>query len=124
MNPRFCDGEAVMASAPRSERRVEVRFRPVREAGCEVEAIDKEDRWPAVVRDLSRHGVGLVLERRFSPGTILEVELRQPELVREVRVVQVTKLAANQWLLGCTLNVPLAPADLRRLIGEDSPGTS
>ena len=34
--------------------------------------------WPGKVRDISRGGVGLVMQHRFRPGTRLDIELRDP----------------------------------------------
>jgi hypothetical protein len=100
------------------ERRVAVRY-PCRQpiAGCEVEAEELEERWPAQIRDVSATGMGLVLPHRFPPGTMLVVEIETPrhELLgtATLYVVHATGLPDGHWLLGCTLKEPLSDKQLR-----------
>ncbi|MFO0852104.1 MAG: serine/threonine-protein kinase [Gemmataceae bacterium] len=79
-----------------------------------------EERWPLVIRDVSAGGVGLLLARRFEPGTVLGIELAggpddRPRRV-DVRVVRVRKDRAGHWAHGCALVTPAADADLRGLL--------
>jgi hypothetical protein len=81
---------------------------------------DKDAAWKTTICDVSRAGLGLVLPRRFEPGTVLFVELslrggeeRRPLLARVVRVV---RQAEGGWLLGCTFSSQLGEDELRRLI--------
>jgi hypothetical protein len=81
---------------------------------------DKDAAWKATICDVSRTGLGLVLPRRFEPGTVLFVELslrggeeRRPLLARVVRAV---RQAEGGWLLGCSFASPLGEDELGRLI--------
>src|SRR4051812_41582096 len=58
----------------------------------------KASAWKATIRDVSRVGLGLLLARRFEPGTVLFVELslrdgeeRRPLLARVVRAARQTE---------------------------------
>lgn len=61
--------------------------------------------WFAQVRDLSASGIGLLVRRRYEPGTLLLIEVTSPDhhLMRSLkaRVVHATP-DGNNWLLGCT----------------------
>src|SRR6266852_5573405 len=63
--------------------------------------------WPAVVRDMSRTGLGLIIDRRFEPGTALRLEWHaDPDAVLPPllgRVVRVSQAPDHRWCHGCTL---------------------
>jgi hypothetical protein len=78
--------------------------------------------WSATVRNISCGGVGLVLDRRFEPGTGLTIEIPQTTSSRDttlfVRVVHVRDLTEGKWLVGCAFLSELSMdeiADLLRL---------
>jgi PilZ domain len=88
----------------------------------------EEPRWPGTIRDVSRGGLGLVLGRRFEPGTALFVELgaaggedRRPLLAR---VVHVKRLGGGAWLLGCAFASRLGDDELRLLLALGGPAPS
>jgi serine/threonine protein kinase len=61
--------------------------------------------WPATVSDLSAQGIGLILARRFEPGTVFTVELegglrKQPRALT-AQVVRVLPDAFGHWFHGC-----------------------
>jgi hypothetical protein len=81
--------------------------------------------WGGTVRDISANGIGLLLNRRFEPGTRLVIELpslacgtRQSVLAR---VVHATPLAIGFWLLGCVFSAPLPEDEFHALIGRADP---
>jgi serine/threonine protein kinase len=80
--------------------------------------------WPLVVRDVSATGLGVLLARRFEPGTRFAVELGalpgRPEVRLPATVVRVESEQAGHWVHGCRFDAPLAPADLERLVSESS----
>lgn len=90
------------------------------EASCRSVTSVKDDPWPARVRDLSSGSIGLVLTRRFEPGTLLVIELENKEqslnhtLVG--RVVRATAQNSGAWMLGCTLANRIAEDDLEALL--------
>ncbi len=63
--------------------------------------------WPAIVRDLSRTGLGLIIDRRFEPGTALRLEWHaDPDAVLPPllgRVVRLAEAPHNRWCHGCIL---------------------
>jgi hypothetical protein len=72
-----------------------------------------------MIQNVSSTGIGLVLGRRFEPGTTLSVELpgtdRRPLLAR---VVQVQRQPDGRWLLGCTLASRLSEEEVEQMRGQ------
>lgn len=102
-------------------RASEAKRKPVGlEAHCRSVAAVKDDPWPARVRDLSAGSIGLLLTRRFEPGTLLVIELEHKEsslshtLVG--RVVHASQSTNGSWMLGCTLANKIAEDDLQALL--------
>jgi serine/threonine protein kinase len=80
----------------------------------------EDELWPLIVRDVSQSGLGVVLARRFEPGTQLTVEgapdpSGRPELL-PLRVVRVESEQAGHWVHGCRFDPPLHPEQLRALL--------
>jgi hypothetical protein len=90
------------------------------EAFCRSVAAVKDDPWPARVRDLSSGSIGLVLTRRFEPGTLLVIELEKKtaSLSHTLvgRVVHATAQNNGGWMIGCTLANKIAEDDLQALL--------
>jgi serine/threonine protein kinase len=94
----------------KSERRRSPRRPAVQGAACLVDTgitpgeTDAVEAWPAAVRDLSASGVGLVLARRFEPGTQfgldLETSIRKGSRPA-ARVIWVRADGYGCWLHGC-----------------------
>jgi serine/threonine protein kinase len=83
---------------------------------------DSVEQWPATVQDIAPGGVCLFLGRRFEPGTVLTVMLRQgdamPPATHEARVVRVHERGAGLWQVGCRfVPRPLTEEELRALTG-------
>lgn len=112
-------------SAPGTAKRAPVDGRPTGrkpqgiEAFCRSVAAVKDDPWPARVRDLSSGSIGLILTRRFEPGTLLVIELEKKtaNLSHTLvgRVVHATA-QTNGWMIGCTLANKIAEDDLQALL--------
>jgi hypothetical protein len=108
-----------------AERRAWVRYATTLETICEPIAAltvdETECGWPARVRDLSAGGVGLSLERRFEPGTILLIELAtgqdEPSFVAPVKVIHATADGDGHWILGCAFTRPLDEEQVQALVG-------
>jgi hypothetical protein len=81
---------------------------------------DNDLSWPATVRDISVKGVGLVLRRRFEPGTGLAIEVpataTHPGDTLLGKVVHATALAGGNWLLGCQFVSELGDDELTGLL--------
>jgi len=82
----------------------------------------KEQNWSALVRDLSRGGVGLVLDSYLEAGSELAIEIPRTTDVQakhlHVRVVHATALPGGRWLLGCSLVKPLSEAEMHTLLAQ------
>src|SRR5260370_19589017 len=63
--------------------------------------------WPAIIRDMSRTGLCLIIDRRFEPGTALRLEWHaDPDAVLPPllgRVVRLAQAPDDRWCHGCTL---------------------
>jgi serine/threonine protein kinase len=80
---------------------------------------ETEEAWPGTMHDLAPRGVGLVIPRRFEPGTVLRVDLESTTgAVRglAVRVTNVRSEALGHWFHGCVFPSALTDADLRDLL--------
>ena len=107
------------------DRRASVRY-PCSEDGfgiensCRPVGTKKSESWSATVNDLSTGGMGLLVNRRFEPDTLLTVELHDSEeatvrllLVRVVRALQQDR---SSWLLGCEFPTKMTEAELLTLM--------
>jgi hypothetical protein len=106
---------------PGAAKPAESKRKPVGvEAFCRSVAAVKDDPWPARVRDISSGSIGLLLTRRFEPGTLLVIELEKKEqslshtLVG--RVVHAAQSNNGGWMVGCTLANKIAEDDLQALL--------
>jgi hypothetical protein len=72
--------------------------------------------------DVSTTGIGVLLARRFEPGTALSIELvigteKKPRRV-PVHVVRVQQERAGHWVHGCAFDVPLSEELLKRILKD------
>jgi len=76
--------------------------------------------WPATIRNISRGGVGLVVDRRFERGTglFIECQTKKAECVGPymARVVHATSRPDGIWLLGCSFVRPLTDEQLNEFL--------
>ncbi len=107
-----------------AERRSAARF-PLKVGSCAIVDVNahgagEEERWPLVVRDVGVAGIGLLLARRFEPGTDLADELAAgPDGKAErlpVRVVRVQEDRAGHWVHGCVFPNPLPDDQIQALL--------
>jgi hypothetical protein len=81
---------------------------------------EAEEAWPGTMHDLAPRGVGLIIPRRFEPGTVLRVDLESanggPARALSARVAHVRSEALGHWFHGCVFSAPLTDADLRDLL--------
>lgn len=117
---------AARGARPDSNRRRAVRYPCALATVCEVatsihpEPGPRLDHWPGQVINLSVTGVGLLLNRRFEPGTVATLSLETPDqavqLQVEMQVVRAIPAGNNQWFIGAALASPLERNDLRKLL--------
>jgi hypothetical protein len=113
---------APVATPPRANCRVSERHPCGLKTSCQPVAAraDNDFMWPAIVRDVSVSGIGLVLPRRFERGAGLAIEIpradgNRPESLL-ARVVHATSLPRGLWLLGCSFPSPLSEDELQGLL--------
>lgn len=74
----------------------------------------------ALIKDFTRLGVGLIVQQRFEPGTILAIQLRSANTglscVLSGIVHHCTELADGARLLGCRLSRPLSDEEALALL--------
>jgi hypothetical protein len=114
--PHAAAAAGLFGSTPdRTDRRATVRYPSEQEGACQPFGGDTELRWSAKIQNVSADGLGLVLNRRFEPRTLLLVELRGTGQTAArlllVRVVRAQKVSARAWMVGCVF--------ARRLTHED-----
>jgi len=88
-----------------TQRRVTVRYPSHLRGSCHTVHARQAAGWPAQFLNVSCGGLGLLLQRRFEPGTVLAVEPLDvnggTSSVLLVRVIHATRRADGGWLLGC-----------------------
>lgn len=89
------------------------------EASCHPIASAKDEPWPAQVRELTAGGIGLMIKRRFEPGTLLAVELQSSttDFSRTLvaRVIHAKSQGGGDWVIGCILASKLDEEELESL---------
>jgi serine/threonine protein kinase len=121
-------GETPRAARPvRPERRSSPRVACSVPSDCRPVGDAPRVRWRAQIQDVSATGIGLLLTRRFEPGTVLVVQLRGVtcEAPRRfvARVVHVCKQPRRRWMAGCRLFAGLTAEEIRDLQEAASAGT-
>lgn len=109
----------VASQPPGSERRAAIRFASTVKGSCQL-INSEEECWPAKVLDISATGFGMILGRRFEPGTLLSVELQGTGAWQTrtliARVVRVKTQPGRKWLIGCLFKSPLSEDELEALV--------
>jgi serine/threonine-protein kinase len=104
------------SAATSRERRAYVRFQCQLDSSCRSLGAGTNLHWDARVLDISKGGVALVLNRRFEPGTLLEVDLHTttPGALHNamVRVMNVRRQGDGSWVLGCAFSHELDEQEL------------
>jgi hypothetical protein len=111
-------------TSTKRERRVWARQATNIDGICQPVAVETatepETGWPGTIIDVSRGGIGLHLERRFLPGTLLIIELpsteHEPARFLQVDVIRSTPHSDGGWIHGCKFLVELEEKDLQTLV--------
>ena len=113
-------GSKVAVGVGRSDRRATIRFTSGKECPCQALSSEKDMRWPAEVKDVSADGIGLLMNRRFEPRTVLTLEIPARGQVAAhrllVRVVRVQAMPKRRWLVGCIFAMRLGEEEVRTMI--------
>jgi serine/threonine protein kinase len=115
---------------PAKERRRATRYPCTLATLCELAtSIHPEedsllDRWPGKVLNLSATGIGLLLDRRIEPGTVVGVVLESPDgsfqYRTELKMVRSIPSEGKKWFIGGAFVTPLEKGDLRKLLWNAS----
>jgi hypothetical protein len=101
------------------ERRTSVRY--FSNLACRLVADDPANSRPAIIRDISRGGLGLILNQPFERDSMVAVEVPLPDLGRLrvliARVVHSSPNTEGQWHVGCAFITVLQQAELEVLLG-------
>jgi hypothetical protein len=92
------------------------------QTSCEPTSVrgDRDMKWAATIHDISVCGIGMILQRRYEPGTGLTIEL--PDSASDTtytvlaRVVNVKKQRDGRWHLGCNFVSELSEEEVETLI--------
>jgi serine/threonine protein kinase len=102
------------------DRRLAVRYKSSLNGRCGAVGGGEGEGWPARIKDVSVHGIGLLLRRRFEPRTILSLEVEReagkPTLSYTVRVVRNHDTGNGLWLLGCIFLRPVDEDIMKTLL--------
>jgi serine/threonine protein kinase len=122
-NPLPARRSGKKASTPEIERRSAVRYDCSLSSSCTIDqslhdgAAENCAQYEAHVCDLSVTGIGLLLSRRFEPGSLLSVNLESGDgcvkRSREIRVVRVARAEGSRWFLAGKLSESLSKEELR-----------
>jgi hypothetical protein len=99
------------------ERRVSVRFPCDAATTLQAESGGAQECLQATIRDVSRGGINLSVDRYFESGSLLSVETPAKEersrFVVLAYVVHATEQKDGKWALGCTFARQLSEEDLK-----------
>lgn len=105
--------------AEQVDRRVMERYKVSADVSCPFVSPVLEDFGTVKIRDVSMHGVGLVMHHHVEPGIVLTVALVNPardfNKMVLARVVHITPLGSG-FLVGCSFLTPLTYQEMSALI--------
>jgi hypothetical protein len=111
--------QASAESIPREERRVWLRYPSTAQAKCQPVAPANSAPITARVRDISRGGIHLLVDRWFEAGMLLSIQLPSENDADQdtilAYVVRSVLQDDGQWVLGCTFATELDAGDLQSL---------
>ncbi len=89
------------------------------------DAEGSQESWPLLIRNVSLRGLGILLARRFEPGTELTVCIPAGPVTRartlRARVVRVEPDSLGHWVHGCLFAKELAQEELASLLRQAPP---
>jgi hypothetical protein len=101
------------------ERRAWVRYPCDADSTCQAFMGARGLQWTAKVRNISRGGIGLTLQRRFELGTLLAIDVQgrsdDAPSTLTARVAHVAALGDGSWLVGCAFISELSEDQLQDL---------
>lgn len=114
--------ESRPAAAHALDRRAHIRYAPAPDTTCQLTAGGNNSVWWASVMDISTGGIGLVVSRRFEPGTLLAIGVenknREFSHMLVARVVHVRKESASRYIIGAKFISHLGDDELKVLLAD------
>lgn len=101
------------------ERRAWVRLPCDINSHCRPSIGSDEEHWSARILDISQGGIRLLLDRRFEPKTILniQIEVQGEEAVAFIaQVVHIDAESADRWSLGCRFPKPISEKEVEAVL--------
>jgi hypothetical protein len=106
-------------------RRVTVRYPLPADITCPLTGDAWQGPQRATVRDVSRGGIGLLLDAPVALGARMLIELHgegsRPLRRLACRVVHVTERGGGAWVVGCAFDAPLSASEREAVLGGDAP---
>lgn len=103
-----------------ADRRPAAKFSCNLDTSCQAISAMRDDPWPAKVKEVSPGTVGLLLGRRFEPGTLLTFEVQSASQTFSrtllARVTRATSQGSGRWSLDCALASKLNDDELQALL--------
>lgn len=108
------------SAATADERRAHVRYPCEFDSSCSPISAARGSQWTGKVRDISQGGIGIILSRRFELGTLLSVEIQEPDGRSSgsllARVVHVTPHSSGGWAVGCCFTSELSEEEVKNFV--------
>jgi hypothetical protein len=113
-------GSAFEPPSPSRGKRSYARFPTDPKACWNINVIVEEQLRFATVRNLSRRGIGLLLDRKLEPGSTFSAELTSVSGLssrsHELRVGRVAAQSGGRFAIGCKFDNPLTHQQLETLL--------
>jgi hypothetical protein len=120
MIPATDDSARASTKHPHVDRRIAVRQVPEKTHPVQVLEPPSGKPQPAIIRDISISGIGLLVKKPFDPGTHLQLDVRSPDkkltYTMWANVVHVTAKGDDSCLIGCAFSRELSSSELQNLL--------
>ncbi len=110
----------VAPEQPAVERRRGLRYPSQLDGSCQ-RITDGDGQWPVQTIDMSARGIGLLVARRFEPGTLLSSSLTGVQGgISSLPLARVQRCCWHDpyWLLGCVWATELSTSELGSLVDK------
>lgn len=100
-----------------AERRQAIRYPASRVSSCNIIRLPETEPMPAILKDISRSGIGLICPGDVEKGIFLAITLinaKSDSKTLRALVVHSAPIAKDQWMVGCVLSQQLSEAELEQ----------
>ena len=98
-----------------AERRQAPRYPASRVSSCNIIRLPETEPMPAILKDISVGGIGLICPGDVEKGTFLAVTLinsKSDSKTLRALVVHSSMITRESWMVGCVLSQKLTPEEL------------